>query len=103
MKLVLIDMFKSASGKVCQDSEFYTATRNGKTYTGRICHPSKSGPTPEQAAMREKFKKVSADVMMIINSGPGNDLYDSYASQYHNHKLEYATLRGYIFAELWKK
>lgn len=98
MKLKLQDMFKSASGKVCQDSEFYTATRNGKTYTGRICHPNHKEPTAEQVAQRDKFKQTVSEARAIM-ANKASEEYKTYEAAWKAQN-KYATLYGYIFAKL---
>lgn len=96
MKLKLQDMFKSASGKVCQDSDFYTTTRNGKTYTGRICHPNHNPPTAEQQAQRQKFKEAVAEARRIV-ANKNSEEYKTYEAAWKA-QSKYATVYGYIFA-----
>ena len=96
MKLKLIDMFKSASGKVCQDSEFYTATRNGRTFTGRICHPNHNEPTANQLEQRQKFKDAVAAARTIMADKTSAE-YLAYETAWKG-QSKYPTLYGYIFA-----
>lgn len=103
MKLKLVDIFKSASGKVCQDSEFYTATRNGRTYTGRVCNPYKGDPTEKQKAVNNKFKTVTEAVSRIIKMGKGSDDYDLANVEFKSNPGKYATLRDWLFAKIWRE
>lgn len=103
MRLTLVDIFKSASGKVCQDSDFYTVTRNGKTYTGKVCHPYTGEPTAKQVAMNEKFKRVTTAVNRILKMGKGSDDYDLALMEYKSNPGKYDTLRGWLFGKKWKE
>lgn len=103
MKLELIDMFKAAHGKVCQDSAFYTAHRNGKTYTGRICHPYKGPKSDKQQTATDQFSAATIATNNILKSGKGDTQYDKYLADFKANPGKYATLRGYIFAQEYKK
>ena len=103
MKLKLVDIFKSASGKICHDSEFYAATRNGKTYSGRLCHPAKREKSAAQKAATDKFAKVQKIVSTILKSGPGNDAYDEYTLAYKSNPTAAETLHGFIFRKEYEK
>ena len=63
--MVLID---SMSKKVCMHSNVYFRTNpiTGTTYTGKLCNPSDQAPTAPQIRNRERFKKVTAAVRLIL-------------------------------------
>lgn len=62
MKVKLIEPIASASGKICTHSNMYLQTRNGNTWTGKVCNPRDYKKNPlsaaEQAA-QEKFKQAA--------------------------------------------
>ena len=101
-KIKPMALIESMTGKLCQDSDVSFCRRNGKIYTAKRCHPYTGEPSAAQVAQKEKFKVVTAQVKAIMKGGAGNDQYDEYSADFKNQQ-KYATLRGYIFAQLWKK
>ena len=90
-------LVEKLSGKVCSHSNTYFAERNGTQYTGTICNPYTGEPTDKQIAIREKF----ADTIEAINTLT-EEQRNAYEKAFKNQK-KYRTLRGYIFAQEYKK
>ena len=90
-------LVEKLSGKVCSHSNTYFAERNGTQYTGTICKPYTGEPTDKQIAIREKF----ADTIEAINTLT-EEQRNAYEKAFKNQK-KYRTLRGYIFAQEYKK
>ena len=90
-------LVEKLSGKVCSHSNTYFAERNGTQYTGTICNPYTGEPTDNQIAVREKF----ADTIEAINALT-EEQKTAYEKAFKNQK-KYRTLRGYIFAQEYKK
>ena len=96
-KIKPMELLARLSGKVCGHSNTYFAERNGTQYTGTICNPYKGEPTDKQIAVREKF----ADTIEAINNLT-EEQRDAYKEAFRKQK-KYRTLRGYIFAQEYKK
>ncbi len=92
-KCVPMDLIKSISGKVCQHSNTYFATRNGTLYTGKICRPSTAEPTAVQTAQRTRFAQARAAVKALSTQDRA-----TYMEAYKSNPGKYTTLNGYIFA-----
>lgn len=92
-----MELLSRLSGKVCGHSNTYFAERNGTQYTGTICNPYTGEPTDKQIAVREKF----ADTIEAINALT-EEQKTAYEKAFKNQK-KYRTLRGYIFAQEYKK
>ena len=90
-------LVEKLSGKVCSHSNTYFAERNGTQYTGTICNPYTGEPTDKQIAVREKF----ADTIEAINALT-EEQKTAYEKAFKQQK-KYRTLRGYIFAQEYKK
>ena len=96
-KIKPMELLSRLSGKVCGHSNTYFAERNGTQYTGTICNPYKGEPTEKQLAVRENF---SAAIEAIKNLTP--EQTEAYEAAFKKQK-KYRTLRGYIFAQEYKK
>ena len=96
-KIKPMELLSRLSGKVCGHSNTYFAERNGTQYTGTICNPYTGEPTDKQIAVREKF----ADTIEAINNLT-EEQRDAYKEAFRKQK-KYRTLRGYIFAQEYKK
>ena len=96
-KIKPMELLARLSGKVCGHSNTYFAERNGTQYTGTICNPYTGEPTDKQIAVREKF----ADTIEAINNLT-EEQRDAYKEAFRKQK-KYRTLRGYIFAQEYKK
>ena len=96
-KIKPMELLSRLSGKVCGHSNTYFAERNGTQYTGTICNPYKGEPTDKQVAVREKF----ASTIEAINALT-EEQKTAYEKAFKNQK-KYRTLRGYIFAQEYKK
>lgn len=92
------DLLKSLHGKVCQHSDTYFAERYGTKYTGKICHPRTSPPSAAEVATRNKFTDVTAAMALLTEEDK-----NAYAAAYKKNSKGYKTLRGYIFAQEYKK
>ena len=96
-KLKPMILIERLSGKVCGHSNTYFAERNGTQYTGTICNPYEGEPTEKQLAVRENF---TAAIEAIKNLTP--EQTEAYKAAFKKQK-KYRTLRGYIFAQEYKK
>ena len=96
-KIKPMELLSRLSGKVCGHSNTYFAERNGTQYTGTICNPYKGEPTDKQVAVREKF----ASTIEAINALT-EEQKTAYEKAFKNQK-KYRSLRGYIFAQEYKK
>ena len=96
-KLKPMILIERLSGKVCGHSNTYFAERNGTQYTGTICNPFKGEPTAAQIAVRTKFQSVIAAIAALTTTD-----IDAYKDAFKKQK-KYKTLRGFIFAEEYKK
>lgn len=85
------------SGKLCSHSDIYFAERNGTQYTGKICNPYKGEATEAQVEVRSKFSSTITAMEALTTTE-----IDAYKDAFKNQK-KYKTLRGYIFAEEYKK
>ena len=92
--MILVDRL---SGKVCGHSNTYFAVRNGTQYTGTICNPYTGEPTDKQIAVRQKFADTYA-AMAALTEEQKNDYKEAFKKQ-----KKYRSLRGYIFAQLYKQ
>ena len=91
-----MELIAELSGKVCGHSNKYFAVRNGNQYTGTICNPYTGEPTEKQIAVREKFKQTYTAMAALTEE----QLAD-YETAFRRQK-KYKTLRGFIFAQLYK-
>ena len=92
--MILVDRL---SGKVCSHSNTYFAERYGTQYTGTICNPFTGEPTDKQIANRQKFADTYA-AMAALTEEQKNDYKEAFKKQ-----KKYRSLRGYIFAQEYKK
>ena len=98
-KYVPMDLLSSLHGKVCGHSDVYFAERNGTRYTGKICFPRTSAPTEGEITAREKFGSVSGKVKTAMASPTEAAKYTAAFRKQNRYK----TLRGYVFAQEYKK
>lgn len=91
-----MELIASLSGKVCGHSNKYFAVRNGTQYTGTICNPYTGEPTEKQIAVREKFKQTYTAMANLTEEQKAE-----YETAFRRQK-KYRSLRGYIFAQLYK-
>ena len=96
-KIKPMELLSRLSGKVCGHSNTYFAERNGTQYTGTICNPYTGEPTAAQIAVRTKFQAVIAAIAALTTTD-----IDAYKDAFKKQK-KYKTLRGFIFAEEYKK
>ena len=92
--MILVDRL---SGKVCSHSNTYFAERYGTQYTGTICNPFTGEPTDKQIANRQKFADTYAAMAALTE-----EQRDAYKEAFKKQK-KYRSLRGYIFAQEYKK
>ena len=93
-KYIPMDLIKSLSGKICQHSDTYFASRNGTRYTGKICNPSTAEPSTKQTAQRERFAKTRAAIKALSTQD-----ITTYTAAFKSNPGKYHTLNGYIFAK----
>ncbi len=96
-KFKTMELLSSLSGKVCGHSNTYFAERNGTQYTGTICNPYKGPATEKQITVRENF---TAAIEAMKNLTP--EQIEAYQESFKKQKKN-KTLRGYIFAQEYKK
>ena len=70
MKMVMIDAFKGASGKICEHSDMGVTynQRTGQTYSRRCCNTRTSPATDAEIEQRTAFAKRSAAVNEVLRS-----------------------------------
>ncbi len=95
------ELVNSVSGKLCKEDGSPIFARRRDTGTKYVYHrhakPDKE-PTPGQLAQQQKFATAGAEVKTIMSSLEQIAPYrESFAKQ-----TKYKTLRGYIFAEVYK-
>lgn len=90
-------LVEKLSGKVCGHSNTYFAERYGTQYTGTICNPYTGEPTDKQIAVRQKFADTYAAMAALTE-----EQRDAYKEAFRKQK-KYRSLRGYIFAQEYKK
>ena len=90
-------LVEKLSGKVCGHSNTYFAERYGTQYTGTICNPFTGEPTDKQISNRQKFADTYA-AMAALTEEQKNDYKEAFKKQ-----KKYRSLRGYIFAQEYKK
>lgn len=62
-----IDLIAEMSGRVCTHSQFYfSAHKNGKIFTGRLCHPAKPSSTAAAREVRTVFQNAVEWVNQIM-------------------------------------
>lgn len=91
-----MELIAELSGKVCGHSNKYFAVRNGTQYTGTICNPYTGEPTEKQLAVRQKFADTYTAMAALTEEQQAE-----YETAFRKQK-KYRTLRGYIFAQLYK-
>ena len=97
-----IDLVKSWSGKICEHSDFYLATKGKTGYSGKICTPrdlSKRPYTENELKVRQKYKQALEALKTL-----SEEQKQTYEKQWLAQKnSKYATLRGYIFSQEYAK
>lgn len=97
-----IDLVKSWSGKICEHSDFYLATKGKTGYSGKICSPrdlSKRPYTENELKVRQKYKQALEALKTL-----SEEQKQTYEKQWLAQKnSKYATLRGYMFAQEYAK
>ena len=96
-KYVPMELLKSLHGKICSHSDMYFAERYGTKYTGKICNPRTSEPSEAEAATRSKFAQVQSTIATL------SEQEKSAYQEAWKKQVKYRTLRGYIFAQEYKK
>ena len=95
-KIKPMELISELSGKVCGHSNKYFAVRYGTQYTGTICNPYTGEPTEKQIAVRQKFADTYT-AMAALTEEQKNAYKEAF-----NKQKKYRSLRGYIFAQLYK-
>ena len=98
-KFIPMDLLKSLSGKVCGHSDTYFANRKGTRYTGKICFPRTKPFSAEELARQTKFTTITQQVATIMADPTQRAAYETAFLK----QSKYTTLRGYIFAQEYKK
>lgn len=96
-KIKPMELIARMSGKVCGHSNTYFAYRNGTHYTGTICNPCTKEPTEKQMEVRRRFAQIYLEMKQLTEEEK-----TMYEIEFKSQK-KYKTLRGYIFAELYKQ
>jgi len=95
-KIKPMELISELSGKVCGHSNKYFAVRYGTQYTGTICNPYTGEPTEKQLAVRQKFADTYTAMANLTEEQKAE-----YETAFRRQK-KYRSLRGYIFAQLYK-
>ncbi len=93
-----MDLIKSLHGKVCAHSDVYFAERYGTRYTAKRCNPRTTPPSEKETALRTKFSTVIQTVKNL-----SEEEKNAYKTAWTKNPKGYSTLRGYIFAQEYKK
>lgn len=97
-----IDLVKSWSGKICEHSDFYLATKGKTGYSGKICSPRdlrKRPYTENELKVQQKYKQAREALKTL-----SEEQKQAYEKQWLAQKnSRYATLRGYMFAQEYAK
>ena len=96
-KIKPMELISKLSGKVCSHSDMYFAERYGTQYTGKICNPYTGEPTDKQVAVRSAFT-FTVTAMKNLDEQALAAYKEAFGKQ-----KKYRTLRGYIFAQEYKK
>ena len=99
-KVTLAYPVEKLQGKVNKEDDAYFNARNGRCYMNRIRNPYDGPDTADQQAVKEKFKEAVAETLAIL-SDVTSDTYKEYLAAYKANPGKYATLRGYIFAQVY--
>ncbi len=97
-----VDLVKSWSGKICEHSEFYLATRGKTGYSGRICNPrdlSVNPYTEKELQVQQRYKQT-VEALKALTSEQIQTYKEQWLAQ---KKSKYTTLRGYMFAQEYAK
>ena len=98
-KIKPMGLVESMSGKICAHSDMYFFQRNGKVFSGKICHPSTKEPTATQLAAQSKFKTARDNAKAALADATQRAAYESaFKSQ-----KKYCSLYGYVFAQEYAK
>lgn len=90
-------LVESISGKVCQHSDTYFTTRYGRTFSSRLCNPSKAEPTEAQLDRRAAFKEAVAKTRATMADKSSEDYRKAMVS--FKSQKKYVTLYGYLIAQ----
>ncbi len=97
-----VDLVKSWSGKICEHSEFYLATRGKTGYSGRICNPrdlSVNPYTEKELQVQQRYKQT-VEALKALTSEQIQTYKEQWLAQ---KKSKYTTLRGFMFAQEYAK
>ena len=97
-----IDLVKSWSGKICEHSDFYLATRGKTGYSGKICEPRdlSKNPYSENEQLAHQRYKQALDALATLTTEQKETYEKQWKAQKHS---KYATLRGFMFAQEYAK
>lgn len=98
-RIQYVDIVESASGKLCKHGTtiFMRNKATGKNYTSRICKPNTNPPSADQLAMQETFRQTAAKVKTAMK----DEAQLTSFKELFEKQTKYATLRGFIFAQLY--
>ena len=104
MKLKLNPYFTSASGKLdpTHDKENMCFTRNGVTYSRKVCNPRNpelKPYSPQEKQNHTLFAQAWAAVKAIVEDA---DAKAAAQARFRAGHGKYTTLRGFLFAEQYK-
>lgn len=97
-----IDIIKSWSGKVCEHSDFYLATKGKTGYSGKICNPRdlSKNPYSENELMLQQRYKQTVEALKTLTTEQTQAYEKQWKAQKHS---KYSTLRGFMFAKEYAK
>ena len=92
-------LVESLRGKICRHSDVYFFQKNGKVFTGKICHPCSKAPTANQTAQRAKFATARANATKAMADPEQRKRYEqSFCKQ-----RKYVDFSGYVCAMEYAK
>ena len=94
-----IGLVESMSGKVCGRSDVYFFRKNGKVFSGKICHPYKGEPTAAQRLQRAKFTTAHTNALAATADSERRAAYMAAFENQH----KYRDFNGYVFAQEYAK
>ena len=89
--------FSSFRGKICKHSDVIFKQMYGTQFTTKICNPYTGEATEAQVAARNKFAQTLNAIKAL-----DEEAMTQYREAFKKQK-KYKTLRGFLFAKLYKE
>lgn len=98
-KIKLEAPFRAFRGKICKHSDIIYKKMKDTNYTSQICNPRTKPFSAEELARQTKFTTITQQVATIMADPTQRAAYETAFLK----QSKYTTLRGYIFAQEYKK